>query len=319
MTAFRYELPESEPTSAWSGLSDEAKIALTRTAMGPSAANQLLTPDGNGIEGLSPEVASWATADLETIGTGMHSWYQYHEQLGVAVPTSLTELAANNPNLDQALTRLYEAKQALVTSGEVNPENLNIGETMHLVLVPWQEIRNHLADFDQWVKTLRTAQGAASRDDYINPSLLSVIQSDQSLYRDPTSPFQRLSPSQYLDRKIAEDGPWGIILTQTSPQAGVDRLKGQSPDQLTENGTRHLEVAGQMVDSMGTFEWIALTLQEDPKQLSAQDYSWLLANRIDVDDRPRVPSGRWSVDRVRSGLAWADYTHDSVRPRLAVM
>ena len=319
MTAFRYPLPESEPTSPWTGLSDEAKTALTRIAMGPSAANQLLTPDGNGIEGLSPEVASWATADLETIGSGMHSWYKYHEQLETTVPTSIAELAANSPNLDQTLARLYEAKQTLIASSEVNPENLNIGETMRLVLVPWQEMRDHIADFDQWVKTLRTAQGAASRDDYINPSLLSVIQSDQPLYRDPASPFQRLTPSQYLDRKIAEDGPWGVALTQTSPQAGIDRLKGKSPDELTENGTRHLEVAGQMVDSMGVFEWIALTLQEDPKQLSAQDYSWLLANRIDIDDRPRVPDGIWGVDQVESNLYWADRTDDYVRPRLAVM
>src|SRR3990167_10936851 len=147
---------------------------------------------------------------------------------------------------------------------------------MHLAIIPWQEMRNHLADFDQWVDALRTTQGVTSNGDYINENLLGAIKSDQPLYRDPASPFQLLSPSQYLDRKIAEDGPWGVMLAQTSPQAGIDRLKGQSPDQLTENGTRHLEIAGQMVDSMGVFEWIALTLGQDPKLLSAEDYSWLL-------------------------------------------
>ncbi len=317
MTTFRYPLPEAEPTSPWGGFSDEARTALTRIAMGPSPANQLLTPDGNGAEGLSGEVQSWASAELED---SLSAWGEYIGTLEIYnMPHTYTDVARDNPNFAQTVSRLYEAKQALVSINEVTPENLNLGETMHLALVPWQLMRDHLGDFDQWVKTLRTAQGVAQNDDYINDALLRAIKSDQPLYRDAGQPTQMLTPSQYLDKKIAEDGPWGVMLMQTSKEAGIDRIKGQSPDQMTDNGTKHLELAGSNIDVMGVFEWLALTFQKDPKELSPTDAGWLLANRMTVDGDPRVPDGYWGVDQVRSGLNWADYQNDDMRVRLAVM
>ncbi len=317
MATFRYPLPEAEPTSQWSGFSDEARTALTRIAMGPSPANQLLTPDGNGAEGLSTEVQSWASEELED---SLSAWGEYIGTVEIYnMPHTYTDVARDNPNFAHIVSRLYEANQALVTSNEVTPENLNVGETMHLALVPWQLMRDHLGDFDQWVKTLRTAQGVARNDDYINDALLRTIKSDQPLYRDVDNPSQMLTPSQYLDKKIAEDGPWGVILAQTSREAGIDRIKGQSPDQMTDNGIKHLELAGSNIDAMGVFEWFALTFQKDPKELSPQDAGWLLANRITVDGDPHVPAGYWYGGRVRSDLRWADYQDGNVRVRLAVM
>ncbi len=314
MTTFRYPLPEAEPPSPWGGLSDEARTSLTRIAMGPSAANQLLTPNGNGAEGLAADVQAWAATDFEAT-----NWYQYPDQYGLDAPTSLQELAAVSPNLAPTLSRLYEAKQSLVLSNEATPEGQNVGETMHLAFIPWQAMRDHLTDFDQWVKTLRDSQNIATSDDYINDSLLAAIKSNQPLYRDSDRPTQLLTPTEYLDKKIAEDGPWGVMLVQTSQEAGIERIKGQSPDEMTGSGSQHLELADQPIDAMGVFEWIALTMQKDPKELSPQDVSWLLANRMTVDGAPRVPDGYWDGGQVRSYLYWADYQDGLVRVRLAVM
>jgi hypothetical protein len=318
MTSFRYPLPEAEPTSPWGGFSDEARTALTRLAMGPSPANQLLTPDGNGAEGLSSEVQVWASEALNNLSNYFDTWQNYDGQLGVAKSVSVGELAANNPNLVSKLTHLYETKQALLASGESTPEGTNIGETMRLALVPWQEMRNHLSDFDEWVDGLRNAQGLDS-EDYINEDLLAAIKGNSPFYRDSVTPSQLLTASQYLDKKIAEDGPVGVMLVQTSDAAGIERLVGQSPDQMTSDGSQHLEVAGSNVDSMGVFEWIALTLQSDPAQLSSDDYSWMLANRLDVSGDPHVPFGGWDGGRVRSLLNWAGSQVGDVRVRLAVM
>ena len=317
MTTFHYPLPESEPTSRWGGFSDEARTALTRVAMGPSPANQLLTPDGNGAEGLSAEVQSWADRELED---SLSAWGEYIGTLEIFnMPHTYSDVVRDNPNFAQTITRLYEARQSLISANETTPEGLNVGETMHLALVPWQQMREHLGDFDQWVKRFRTAQGIATSDDYINDSLLNAIKSDQPLYRDSAQPTQMLTPSQYLDKKIAEDGPWGVILVQTSKEAGIERIKGQSPDQMTNNGNGHLELAGSNIDAMGVFEWIALTFQKDPKELSPQDAGWLLANRMTVDGDPHVPYGYWIDDQVKSHLYWAYYQRDYVRVRLAVM
>ncbi len=318
MATFRYPLPEAEPTSQWSGFSDEARTALTRIAMGPSPANQLLTPDGNGAEGLSTEVQSWASEELGNVSNYFDTWQNYDGQLGVTKPVSMGELAARNPNLAGKLTRLYEAKQALLASGETTPNGTNVGETMRLAVLPWQEMRNHLNDFDEWVDGLREAQGL-DEEDYINEDLIAAIKGNTQFYRDPENPAQLLTASQYLDKKIAEDGPVGVMLVQTSDDAGIDRIKGQSPDQMTADGSQHLEIAGHNIDAMGVFEWISLTLHSDPAQLSSEDYSWMLANRLDVGGAPRVPDGFWRGGQVGSSLYWADSQYDGVRVRLAVM
>ncbi|MBI1862987.1 hypothetical protein HYS00_02615 [Candidatus Microgenomates bacterium] len=188
----------------------------------------------------------------------------------------------------------------------------------NLVLVPWREMKARLSDFGGWLEGLRETQGLPK--DYINDQLLTAIQTDQAIYRTPNLPDQMISMSTYLDRKIEQDGSWGIMLAQTSDEAGIDVLKGQSPDQLTENGEKDFKVAGQQVDAMGIFEWIALTLQENPRMLSSKDYSWLLANRFtDSSGGPLVPFGCWDVGQVGSFLNDADYQYDNTRPRLAVM
>ena len=318
MTTFRYPRPEQEPSSPWSGFSDEAKTALTRMAMGPSPADQLLDPEGrNGEDHLSREVQLWAEVELEN---SLTAWGTYIGTLQIFdMPHTYTDVVEGSKKFEQTINKLYEAKQSLTESNEATPEEQNVGETMHLALVPWQEIRNHLTDFDQWVNTMRNAQGIAPDQDYINKDLLSAIKSDQPLYRDPASPFQLLTSTQYLDRKITEDGPWGIILVQTSPEAGIESIRGQSPNEMTHNGQSHFELAGRNVDALGIFEWVALTFEKNPQELSPQDVSWFLANRMDVDGVPLVPGGYWGGGRVGSYLDWAGRQNDNVRVRLAVM
>ena len=55
MTQFHYPLPEFEPQSPLSGLSDETRTALPNIAMGPSAAKLLLNPNGQPSLELDPD------------------------------------------------------------------------------------------------------------------------------------------------------------------------------------------------------------------------------------------------------------------------
>jgi len=163
----------------------------------------------------------------------------------------------------------------------------------------------------------------------LNSNLLSQLQSGTAIYRNPKAPHyyttnhssepEWLSAHEYLTQRVAKDGPWGVILTQTSNDAGMSSMVGKSPDELTAQGTQHLEVRGQRVDGLGVLEWLAMTLQHIPAELSASDASWLLANRLEVDGVARVPSGFWDVGRVVSFLDDADRRNDVIRPRLAVI
>ena len=327
MTTFHYPLPESEPTSPWGGFSDEARTALTRIAMGPSPANRLLTADGNGAEGLTAEAHSWANAELNNnfADGALGSWRRYETALSATVPSTVDELLQTNPNLAPTLTRLHAAKQALTASGEVTPEGLNLGETMHLVVMPWQVIRDNVgSNFGAWVNQMRGIQNTVQSSDNVNDRLLSAITENQPLYRAQDDPKRSITPTEYLDRKIAQDGAWGIMLIQTSDQAGLKRIvEGpvdmRSSDAMTNNGVGHFEIAGIKADNLGIFEWLATSFQEDPSKLSNQDFSWMLANRMTVNGAPFVPRGDCYDGQVRSVLIFADGQFYDTRVRLAVM
>lgn len=263
---------------------------------------------------MAAEVQAWAKPELEAASD---KWRAYSGVLAGNFDKNYIEGLAN-PNFGATINRLYEAQRALNSSAETTSSGERVGETMRLVAVPWKAFKEALDDLPGCVNQMRRAQGI-NEDDYINDNLLAAINSDEPMYKSWDNPGVMYTAREYLDYKISQDGSWGIVLMQTSNEAGVDGWRGQSPDELTGNGTRTPMLEGQPVGSAGIFEWLAVTLQEDPRQLSRQDYSWLLANRLTGDGGSQVPCGVWDVGRVGSILRWADRQGGATRPRLAVM
>lgn len=310
---FRYNLPDKDAPSRWSGLSQPARQALIATAVGPSAAKQLLNGSEAAVSPVaSEEIGTWAERDL---AEALDGWQPYTDML-TGVPRSVNQL--QHPNFGETVTRLFEAREALRQSGETTPEGTNVGDTMKLAVIPWQDILNNLQQFDTWVESLGSAQDVTDAY-YIGPRPLEAITGNQPFYRDPNDPTTLITASEYLREKIEKDGPWGIMLAQTSNDAGLASRLGQSPNALTEDGEAHLEVAGYQVDAMGIFEWIALALQRDPSKLSSEDYSWFLANRSLAGGAPQVAYGYWRAGDVGAAFGGAGGDVSGARPRLAVM
>ncbi|MDO8591810.1 MAG: hypothetical protein Q7R60_02730 [bacterium] len=281
---------------------------------------------------LSQEAASWARNELENHGA-LEKWLPYHQAIEQDIPNLLDVLLEGSPNLAPVIEKLYKAKQDLTASGEVSPEGLNIGETMRLVLMPWRTIKDNLERLPEWIKEMRDTQGIATEDDYFNGDLLKALQGDVELYRNPiaghffatngTTAPKWITAKQYLEQRIATEGDWGVMLVQTSDDAGLKRLvegpdEQRTPNALTNSGTVHFKVANHDVDAMGIFEWLSVTFQEDPSKLSSRDVSWLLANRFELEGSPCVPLGDWFGRQVGSRLNNAGRL-DDWRPRLAVM
>jgi hypothetical protein len=295
---------------------DEASAEDVANAGLAAVVNTALQP--NQDREMAEKVHEWAGPQLKE---GLTVWRNYKDLLSPSIPPNPEHLAARNPNFATTMARMYEVHQGLLLSGETNPEGINVGETMHLALIPWGEFRANLPNFQGFINELRTKQSLVpNSEDYINDHILKAIQENTPFYRDPdTNRTGLLSATEYLDRKIAQDGDWGIMLVQDSKEAGIDRIKGQSPNELTRDGQIHLVSSGSFIDAMGIFEWLSLTLQKDPRELSVSDYSWMLANRIDVDGSPYVPGGGFGDGQVRSGLYRADDGGADIRPRLAVV
>lgn len=270
---------------------------------------------------LSEDIREWT---VEQLIPAKDSWARFDSHLDKPIQP-LSIVGNQHKSFGEVMERLYSAKQILNQCGEKTPEDLPIGETMKLVLIPWQDFRNAIDNgvFEDWLKGVRESQGI-DEEDYINEDIIAAIEEQKPFYRHPISPGVMITAKEYLHHKIAHDGDWGVMLVQTSEQAGLQSLLRKSPDELTGEGHAELAVgtAGRQcrVDGLGIFEWLALTTQEDPRQLSAKtDYSWMLANRLVVDGVPYVPSGSWYDGQVRSLLFQADNQFGYVRPRLAVL
>jgi len=293
---------------------DPAQVATSGLA---SVVGNVINQPGN-IQ-LAPEAQAWGQGEIVRAGT---NWLQYGDVLQTATLNSPQQLRVIHPNLDRKIQHLYDDREQLVRSGYKTPEGTPIGETMKLVLVPWQLFKDHLGTHQTMLTQMRSRQSQVTlKEDYINEQLLDAINNNTPMYRPQSRPGDLITAAEYLDGKIKQDGPWGVMLAQTSNDAGIEQYKGKSPDDLTitANGHDNLRLKQVQVDQMGIFEWWALTLQEDPSQLSNSDYSWLLANRLDVNGVARVPCGYWNGGRVDSRLGDAGHQAGDVRPRLAVM
>jgi hypothetical protein len=292
-----------------------------------AAVGSALQEQGSTMIGES-EATAWAQNELPAEYIDQR-WGQYGALLDILPPSNVATMIDVEPKIGTKLQRLHEAKIGILTSAGDTPEGQKVGDTLHLTLVPWQSFKSNLDKLPEWVEAMRGVQNKATDNDYINEELVKQIQSIYKIYRNPIAPHiyttnntsapEWLSAREYLDQRIAEDGAWGVVLTQTSPEAGVKSLVGKSPDKLTDKGRKRLEIAGYKVDGLGIFEWLAMTFQHDPSELSPSDYSWMLANRLYVGGGARVPNGRWYGDRVRSALSNAGSQGGGARPRLAVI
>ncbi len=224
------------------------------------------------------EALEWAA---EGLTAALEKWKKYEPEIGGSIPT-LQDIILEYPEYQKSFEQLFEAKTALTASGLTTPEGLNIGETMNLVVVPYGHFAMALKDarFMNSILKLREIQGISTADEFMNDNIQQALNNDTPFYRSPYAgtllgnnnvPYDRwIGAKTYLSQHLTVEGKWGVALMQTSDQAGLDSLvKGLSgertPNSLTQDGSSDVIVANQKVDAMGIFEWLALTLQEDPR------------------------------------------------------
>jgi hypothetical protein len=139
-----------------------------------------------------------------------------------------------------------------------------------------------------------------------------------------------LSATDYLQERIAQDGPWGIMLAQNGGTPGIVRYRNRTVDQITADTNGRLlfddvirdNVDPLAVDRMGVFEWLALTLQFTPDTQAEDSISLLLANNIEEDGSRFVGGGSWRrLDQkcVRTSMVASNQLLGKSYPRLAVL
>ena len=295
-----------------------AEIATADLAA--AVANTIAQPKPAG-EWESAEAESWSTNEL---GVAQSNWLEspirskYFDGLESLIETKVA-----------TMNRLYNARQDLIASAGKTPAGESIGESMHLTLVPWKLMLDNIDRLPEWINSMRSRNGFTASDDFLGADLLSQIQDDAAIYRNPKAPKyyttynssepEMISTREYLAQRITLDGTWGVMLTQTNDVAGMSSLVNKCPDELTQHGSKHLEVSGQRVDGLGVLEFLAMTLQQYPAELFSNKMSWLLANRLDVNGYAQVPFGSCRGLGSHLDITYASERHENAWLSLAVI
>ena len=301
------------------GNANQAEIATAGLA---SAVGNIIDRQKTASEWRSQEARLWVTQEIEMAAL---NWKEYP-----AISTSVPFVDIFNETHVEALNYLHEARQCLVKVGDQTPDsNINVGETMHLTLMPWQLILENLHQLPDWICSLNQSRVSSAKKSYIDVEIFSQLQNNETIYRNPKTRMRSpslksntpdwLSTRNYLAERIADDGEWGVILTQTSSDAGMKRFINKSPDQLTESGKNRLAVQGYPVDSLGILEWLCMGLQHPTAQLSANDQSWLLANRLKYNGKTLVPYGVWGGGQPATYAYGSSNSGERMRTRMAII
>ncbi len=287
---------------------------------------------------LSPEARTWAEQELDfdNLPIWKYDYFATDEMEPLIMPEGNGYVFVNIERYGANIEKLYQAKLALLNSGELTPSGENIGAVMELVAVPWKAFRDNLDRLPDFVESKRNARANAS-EDFLHPDLVEAITNGSKMYRNPIAGHVTkaangtqevpnwMSAAEYLDHRISQDGNWGLMLVQTSREAGIKRLldgpeEQRSPDALTNNGQEEFMLVGQNFGQLGEFEWLSLSLHvENLSDLSPNDFSFMLANRVESSNGPLVPIGCSDNDWLGSGLIKASRNNADSRPRLALL
>jgi hypothetical protein len=149
-------------------------------------------------------VAQWAQEEIgEISGTGaLAHWSRYSDELGQKIPKNLEELLRDTPNMSGQLEKLFRARADLLASEEQTLDGQNIGEVMHLVLVPLRAFRDNLEDLQSWLREMRIATNLPP--DVISPKYYESMVHNQQIYNSPAF-YHRKSPSEKMHRFSMRD------------------------------------------------------------------------------------------------------------------
>ena len=279
MTNFHYPLPESEPSSPWSGLSDEARTALSRVAVGPSVANQLLQPHGL----VNPEIS----LDFQSVVSEARQNYG-NTLINTGTGISIPEITSSEfSEVDwQRLELGYKAYELL------------LGMSPELVITPEGQ---PISFWKSLYGNLREWQGINNPD---SPHRLKKQDDGDGLYIDN-------QVADHWDQLTPDRLSWGVTVVPTisdTPSLNVDyEGKDENGDISTElthvlAGLGHTGLYHPSVERYLMLQ--ATRLQSGQEPVDSKTYTWLNGNFTNSENNQVAPRGRWFPGSGQVYLAW---------------
>lgn len=285
---FDGELPRLEKASPLDRLDDKAKKTLAELALTANAADALDGIVHNPLDDvhIDPEKRDrWTRTE---INRRLRKWRSYPQKMIGAVPPTFEDFAAGHQSFEETAHRLYATRELLradrlttvVDHSGPWPTEEAFSDGMKLQLMPWQTLKHNMPFMIWWFHEMLHYQKWWKGDHYVARSLSEHLRQPDT-YLDSAAQTS-YSFGDYLDMKLEQEGPWGMMLVNTgqAPTPINNPERDEQDALLAQDPYASLTYRGINIDAMGVFEWMAMNLQTHPQHIARQDRSELLANRI---------------------------------------
>jgi hypothetical protein len=308
---------ENEPTATDSGF--EVSIRARKDLGDPTVIEEIEEL----AEGDEPPTTYEVTRESIVIGVehAIERWHRYGGAPGLRLPRDPEHFQRFLRDYEGTVDQLTRIKLDMIDFGKTTEGRTigghNMGRSLSPLLVPWEFFRSHVeGTTTSAIRYMRSRQGIEEHalDDPAFFDRNAINYYHRSEWRDADR-------GEYLNDKFMDDGWWGIMLVQTGKAAGQSRRK--PPSELRER--RPYMLNGYRSDSFGIYEWLALTLQEDPgifagsRNLMLGNYTTYKWNSTDYNG---TPYGVWDDKNQRFAYGWLrddyDYKPNDYVARIAI-
>lgn len=266
-----------------------------------------------------PETEAVRESIIEEINTAIESWRKYGGVDGLRLPRDIEQLSRFNRDFDGLIEKLTAVKLEMIKFGRTQegmmPDGTNIGETLHPVLIPWEFFAHH-AGSGTLPKALKLLREKQSIEEHVLDYPFMIGRENLAGDKDVT--YFPQSSLTYLRKKIGDDGWWGIFLIQSQepykpladglmPETKIKKIKNYRGDwERNEPDVKFRRMNGYDIDMLGLYEWLALTLQEEPESFKG-DLTLLTSNivlRASHGEDILVAYGGWDEKTKRVVQNW---------------
>lgn len=214
-------------------------------------------------------------------------------------------------DIDDRIDRLAGIKYRLLQFGETpegkTPNGKNIGETFHPVLIPWEFFSRYGNDTNLLVEALRPMQERQGiREHFLDHAEMAKL----GINRDRD---WGIVPSN----SMKQEGWWGIRLIQTDDDIDpVDIFDEEGALHVPDKFTALKNSLGEYTEAMylrtasiGFYEWIAMTLQEEPRNFNDENLIKLVDPYNSGDYKTII--SKWDESSKRLQYRYKRYKPDS--------
>lgn len=248
--------------------------------------------------------------------------------LDLRLTGSYQDFRRYHADIDGRIDSLAQAKYDLLQFGKTpegkTPKGTNIGETFQPILIPWEFFAKHCDEPGKIASAIRSMQQHQGiKEHFLDKPELEKFSKVNGSYPYIEGGYEHGSTiNRRAKELLVKEGWWGIRLMQTSDDYGSAQLSPDGSNNVNYQDIVQMGVieglGNQSINlytqGMGIYEWLALTLQVKPVNISGKN---IFARHIEDDKRAgriKFMTAEWDEEWQRVKYEYNDKSRSRGNP-----